>query len=204
MERKPHWEKIYTTKAPTQVSWYQSDPAVSLDLIACTGVETTSHIIDVGGGASMLVDVLLARQFQNITVLDISSAAINHAQKRLGIHAKAVNWLEADITEVTLPQMSIDLWHDRAVFHFLTLASHRARYLQTLKQSLKPGGHFIVATFALDGPTHCSGLEVVRYSPQTLHEELGDSFDLIESRRERHPTPSGTEQKFIYCYFRKQ
>jgi ubiquinone/menaquinone biosynthesis C-methylase UbiE len=204
MERKPHWENIYATKVSTQVSWYKEHLEISLQLIEWTGIEKTAHIIDVGGGASTLVDDLLEMGFKHITVLDISSAAIDAARARLGSRAEDVTWIEADITQVTLPHHYYDLWHDRAVFHFLTSAKDRQRYIEAVKHSLKPRGHVIVATFVPDGPPRCSGLDVVRYSPQSLHDEFGNDFELIESTSEAHITPSGTQQKFVYCYLRKR
>jgi len=202
-DSKSHWENIYKTKASTQVSWYQEHLQTPLRLIERTGVEKTAQIIDVGGGASTLVDDLLESGFKHITVLDISTAAINAARKRLGSRAEEVTWIEADITKVALPHHYYDLWHDRAVFHFLTSAEERQRYVETVKQSLKPRGHVIISTFAPDGPPKCSGLDVVRYSPKSLHDEFGNEFELIESASEAHLTPSGTKQKFIYCYLRK-
>jgi SAM-dependent methyltransferase len=203
MEPKSHWENIYTTKAPTQVSWYKEHLKTSLQFIKQIGVEETAYIIDVGGGNSTLVDDLLERGFKYITVLDISSAAINLARARLGSRADDVTWIEADITRANLPKNYYDVWHDRAVFHFLTNAEERQRYVDVMKQSLKAGGHVIIATFALDGPPRCSGLDVMRYSPRSLHDEFGSDFELIESVPEEHITPFGTKQKFIYCYFRK-
>ena len=200
---KSHWENIYKTKASTQVSWYQEHLQTPLRLIERAGVEKTAQIIDVGGGASTLVDDLLESGFKHITVLDISSSAIDAARKRLGSRADEVTWIEADITKVALPHHYYDLWHDRAVFHFLTSAEERQKYLEAVKQSLKPRGHVIISTFALEGPPKCSGLDVVRYSPQNLHEEFGNEFELIESASEVHLTPFGTKQKFIYCYLRK-
>ena len=203
VDSKSHWENIYKTKASTQVSWYQEHLQTPLRLIERTGVEKTAQIIDVGGGASTLVDDLLESGFKHITVLDISTAAINAARKRLGSRAEEATWIEADITKVALPHHYYDLWHDRAVFHFLTSAEERQRYVETVKQSLKPRGHVIISTFAPDGPPKCSGLDVVRYSPKSLHDEFGNEFELIESASEAHLTPSGTKQKFIYCYLRK-
>jgi ubiquinone/menaquinone biosynthesis C-methylase UbiE len=203
MNMKTHWDSIYTTKAPTAVSWYQPEPRLSLDLIMRAGIAPTARVIDVGGGASTLVDSLLAQHFQHLTVLDISSAAIQHAQARLGALADAVTWIEADITNVSLPPAHYDLWHDRAVFHFLTNPVDRTTYIQAVQQAVKPGGHVIVATFAPDGPARCSGLEVVRYSPDSLHAAFGPDFQLIESRNETHQTPSNAEQRFVYCYCRR-
>jgi len=203
MEYKTHWEHIYHTKDTAQVSWYQLHPRLSLQYIQNTGADKTAHIIDVGGGASTLVDHLLDDGFLHITVLDISAAALEAAKQRLGPRAESVTWLEADITQSALPHHEYDVWHDRAVFHFLTEPRDRQRYVNTVKQAVKPGGHVIVATFANDGPEKCSGLEVARYDPQGLHDEFGTGFELLDSTREEHHTPFGTEQKFIYCYCRK-
>jgi ubiquinone/menaquinone biosynthesis C-methylase UbiE len=203
METKTHWEEVYETKDSTQVSWFQEHAELSLQFIERTGMDKSGQIIDVGGGASRLVDDLLDRDYQNITVLDISAAALRVAQERLGSRANAVTWLEANITQVQLPHNFYDVWHDRAVFHFLTRAPDRQRYVEAVMHSVKGGGHVIVATFGVDGPSRCSGLEVVRYSPDSLHDEFGDNFDLVSSTSESHATPFGTEQKFIYCYCRK-
>jgi len=203
MQSKAHWENIYQTKDATQVSWFQQHPELSFQFIEHTGGGKAGQIIDVGGGASTLVDDLLANGYQNITVLDISAAALRVAQQRLGSRAAAVTWLEADITQVNLPYRFYDVWHDRAVFHFLTRAEDRARYVEAVQHSVKAGGHVIVATFGLDGPLRCSGLEVVRYSPDSLHDEFGNDFALVDTTNEFHHTPFGTEQKFIYCYCRK-
>ncbi len=203
MENKTHWEQIYQTKESAQVSWYQLHPQLSLKYIQNTGSPRTAHIIDVGAGASTLVDHLLDDGFQHITVLDISAAALAVAQQRLAQRAGAVTWLEADITQTTLPHHEYDVWHDRAVFHFLTERADRQRYVNAVKTAVKPGGHIIVATFASDGPERCSGLEVARYDPQSLYHEFGPDFELLNSTRELHQTPFGTEQKFMYCYCRK-
>ena len=203
MTAKTHWEHIYETKGPTRVSWYQEHAGFSLQNIQNTGIRKTDHIIDVGGGASTLVDDLIADGFQTITVLDVSGAALELARQRLGMRGAEVNWIEADITEVNLPHSAYDVWHDRAVFHFLTQASDRQHYVDTVRNSVRKGGHVIVATFAPDGPERCSGLEVMRYSPESLHSEFGEDFEIVNSTRETHHTPFGTEQKFIYCYCRK-
>ncbi|HEX6287838.1 MAG TPA: class I SAM-dependent methyltransferase [Herpetosiphonaceae bacterium] len=204
MDTKAGWETMYSTKDPTQVSWYQEHPRLSLHLIQSTGIDPTAPIIDVGGGAATLVDDLLAHGFQNITVLDISAAALEAARKRLGPRAAAVTWLEADIAQVQLPHHAYTVWHDRAVFHFLTDPDDRRRYVEAMRHAVEPGGHVIVATFAPEGPRKCSGLDVVRYDARTLHDEFGDDFTLISSANETHRTPFGTDQKFIYCYCRKQ
>ncbi len=201
-ERKSHWQNIYTQKAPTEVSWYQPRPEKSLELIARTRVEKSAQIIDVGGGASTLVDTLLAQGFQHITVLDIASAAIERAKARLGEQTNKVTWLEADITLANLPPSHYDVWHDRAVFHFLTDASDRKAYVTRVGESLKSSGHLIIATFAPDGPLKCSGLNVVRYGPEELRGEFGDEFQLIDSVSEIHQTPFKIEQKFTYCYLK--
>lgn len=203
MNIKTHWEHIYETKAPTRVSWYQEHAQFSLQYIRNTGIHRSDRIIDVGGGASTLVDDLIADGFQHITVLDISGTALQLARQRLGAKASAVNWIEADITQADLPYQSFDVWHDRAVFHFLTQLADRQRYIDTVRHAVRPRGHVIVATFATEGPDHCSGLEVMRYNADGLHDEFGKDFELVNSSPETHHTPFGTEQKFIYCYCRK-
>ena len=202
MQTKTHWEQVCTSNPATQVSWFQEHSELSLRLIEGAGVAKAGRIIDVGGGASTLVDDLLARGFGNVTVLDISATALRMAQERLGLHASQVVWMEADITTVRLPRHSYNIWHDRAVFYFLTRAEDRKRYVEAVRQAVRPGGYVIVATFALDGPSQCSDLDTVRYSPDTLHDEFGAAFELVESTHEAHVTPFSTEQRFIYCSFR--
>jgi len=203
MELQTHWESIYQTKDPAQVSWYQEHALLSLRLIQQTGVDRKRHIIDVGGGASTLVDDLLLDGFEHVTVLDISDTALQTAQQRLGEKASFVTWIEADITQGKLPHHAYDVWHDRATFHFLTHPEDRQRYVEAVQHAVKPGGHVIVATFALDGPSQCSGLDVTQYDPTSLYNEFGDDFTLIDSTREVHQTPWGSEQRFVYCYCRK-
>ncbi len=203
MQSKEHWEQVYTGKLTDAVSWYQVHADRSLHLIASANVSLTESLIDVGGGASTLVDDLLARNFQDITVLDLSSAALNSAKARLGDRANMVKWLEADVTKVDLPLHAYDVWHDRAVFHFLTTTEDRLAYVQTVLRAVKPGGHVIVATFAEDGPLRCSGLPVMRYSARELHAEFGGALALVAHERELHHTPFGTTQQFTYCHFRK-
>lgn len=203
MHEKDHWERVYTTKPTNAVSWYQEHAEQSLRLIRATGAEHSAHIIDVGGGASTLVDDLLANGYSNVTVLDLSAAALVAAQKRLGQRGASVQWLEADITTAVLPEHAYDVWHDRAVFHFLTSPEDRAAFVRAVMRAVKPGGYVIVATFAEDGPTQCSGLPVRRYSPDQLHAEFGDPFELLRHEHEEHQTPFGTVQKFVYCYCRK-
>jgi 2-polyprenyl-3-methyl-5-hydroxy-6-metoxy-1,4-benzoquinol methylase len=200
--RKKHWETVYDQKKPVEVSWYQVEPTVSLEFIASTKIDNAAKIIDVGGGASLLVDKLLDKGFQDLTVLDISSKAIHHAWQRLGRRAENVSWIEADVTEFE-SSVQYDLWHDRAVFHFLTEAEDRTKYVRRLEDTVKPGGHVVIAAFAIDGHQKCSGLEVERYSPEKMGNELGDSFELVNSVSEVHITPWNKEQKFIYCYFKK-
>lgn len=203
MENKEHWENVYTTKATDAVSWFQQHSEKSHAFIRRTGVPLTASIIDVGGGASTLVDDLLADGFFNLTVLDLSAAALKAAQNRLGVSADKVHWQEANITEVELPVHAYDVWHDRAVFHFLNSPEERQAYVRNVMRAVKPGGHVIVATFAEDGPTKCSGLPVTRYSVGQLHAEFGETFKLIGHEKETHHTPMGTTQQFVYCYCRK-
>lgn len=203
MQSKEHWEKIYSTKATDEVSWFQEHAALSLKLIRDTGVSLTASIIDVGGGASTLVDDLLSNGYENITVLDLSGTALAKAKAQLGGRASGVRWLEANVIEAELPALAYDVWHDRAVFHFLTSAEERHAYVQAVLRAVKPGGLVIVATFAEDGPTKCSGLPVMRYGTNELHAEFGEPFLLIGHEKESHYTPGGNEQKFVYCFCRK-
>lgn len=203
MNKKAHWETVYQTKSDRQVSWFREHLDNSLQLILNTGVGKEAAIIDVGGGSSTLVDDLLAHGFADVSVLDISAAALEKSRVRLGAKAAQVEWIEADITRASLPENHYDVWHDRAVFHFLTDPEDRRKYVGLVMRSLKPGGHIIVASFGENGPQKCSGLEVVRYSPETMHEEFGGAFELVKSLNEKHETPFGTSQEFIYCYCRK-
>jgi ubiquinone/menaquinone biosynthesis C-methylase UbiE len=203
MRAKDHWEKVYSTKATDAVSWFQPHADLSLDLIKSTGVSLQAAIIDVGGGASTLIDDLVAEGFTDLSVLDLSGAALDAARDRLGAYVDKVCWIEADITQTVLPAHRFDIWHDRAVFHFLTDPADRAKYVETVLRSVKPGGHVIVATFAEDGPLQCSGLPVVRYRPGELHDQFGDAFVLLKHQKEAHHTPSGTTQQFVYCYCRR-
>ncbi|HVK30873.1 MAG TPA: class I SAM-dependent methyltransferase [Burkholderiaceae bacterium] len=202
MPSKQHWEQVYTRKPAAQVSWYQEHAGQSLQLIRATGAPRSAAIIDVGGGASTLVDDLLADGYTALTVLDLSAAALGAARRRLGTRAQAVTWLEANILDAPLPVHAFDVWHDRAVFHFLTDADERRAYVAAVQRAVNPGGHVIVATFAEDGPTQCSGLPVMRYSPSELHAQFGAAFSLLRQEREAHHTPAGAVQKFIYCYCR--
>jgi ubiquinone/menaquinone biosynthesis C-methylase UbiE len=202
MQPKSHWERLYRTKRPTEVSWYQPEARISAQLIKRVAPDTSARIIDVGGGASTLVDGLLDAGYDHVTVLDFSAVALEAARSRLGLRAKLVTWLEADALEARLPAAGYDVWHDRAVFHFLTEESDRRRYVERTIRAVRPGGHVIVATFSDKGPTHCSGLDVVRYAPEQLHAEFGSGFTLLESTSEDHVTPAGTIQAFVYCLCR--
>lgn len=203
MDRKQHWEQVYAQKPPTEVSWFQPRPEYSLRLIAAAGVDKSQPILDLGGGASRLVDNLLDEGYRDVSVLDISAAALQHARNRLGTRAAQVTWIEADATVFEPPQTYV-LWHDRAVFHFLTDPAERQAYRQRLARGLRSGGHLIIATFALDGPERCSNLPVQRYSPETLSAELGGDYTLVESTTEVHVTPAQKEQRFVYCRFVKR
>jgi len=200
MGQEQHWEAIYKTKAPDAVSWYRLHLDKSLELIKRAAASKSASIIDVGGGESTLVDDLLAAGFLDVTVLDISQTAIDVSKRRLQQLAADVTWLVDDITQIRLPHHGYDVWHDRAVFHFLTRPEQRAAYVRQVTHAMKPGGHVIVATFGPDGPTTCSGLEIVRYDDASLHDEFGARFKLVESAIEQHRTPFGTTQQFLYCY----
>ena len=202
MDPKSHWERIYRTKHPTQVSWYQPHAQRSLDLIRRVSPPPNGAIIDVGGGVSTLIDDLLDAGYHDLTVLDLSATALAETRTRLGGHAGNVRWIEADILNASLPQTRYSVWHDRAVFHFLTEPVDRASYIAQVRRAVRPGGFVLVATFADDGPTRCSGLEVHRYSPEALHAEFGAPFRLVASEREEHITPGGVAQAFIYCLCR--
>lgn len=203
MPEKDHWNLVYSTKTTNAVSWYQLHAEVSLRLIREIGMERRASIIDVGGGASTLTDDLLARGYTTLSVLDLSAAALDAARHRLGALAASVSWIEADITTELLPENCYDIWHDRAVFHFLNCVEDRAAYLRNLSRALKPGGHIVVGAFAEDGPTQCSGLTVQRYSVESLYAEFGSAFSLVRTETEQHRTPAGAIQSFVYCCCRK-
>ena len=200
MNAKSHWEKVYRTKRPNEVSWYRPHLDVSLQLIEEAAPNRAAQIVDVGAGESTLVDDLLARGYHNLTVLDVSSTALLVAKERLGANAQKVNWVCDDVTSFVFPRHEYDVWHDRAVFHFLTESEDRAAYVSQVAQAVKPGGHVIVATFGPEGPTTCSGLNIIRYDPDTLHSEFGASFRLVKHLTELHRTPAGSTQQFTYCY----
>jgi len=200
VEPLSHWEQVYATRSPDAVSWYQPHATLSLDLIRRIGAGPATRIIDVGGGASTLVDDLLANGLGDVTVLDISHAALRLAQQRLGAQAARVHWISDDITKVQLEPAAYDIWHDRAVFHFLTDPADRAAYVAQVRRAVRRGGHVIVAAFGPGGPTECSGLPVVRYAPDALHAQFGEHFELLDHLSEGHRTPSGAVQQFVYCH----
>jgi SAM-dependent methyltransferase len=199
-EKRAHWDAVYTTKKPDEVSWHQAHPSTSLGFIHRTGKGAAARVVDVGGGASRLVDALLDQGFEQVTVLDISPEALERARERLGEMAQHVTWTAADVTRWT-PPGAFDIWHDRAVFHFLVGAEERRAYKETMASALPPGGQAIIGTFASDGPERCSGLPVARYEPETLASELGTAFRLLESSHEDHVTPGGKVQRFQFSRF---
>jgi SAM-dependent methyltransferase len=203
MHTKNHWETVYTTKSADGVSWFQPHAEMSMRFIRASGLGCDAAILDVGGGASTLVDDLLDGGYTQVGVLDLSAAALAESRHRLGPRADTVRWVVADITQADLAPHSIDLWHDRAVFHFLTTDADRAAYVRQVLRALKPGGHAIVATFGVNGPAQCSGLPVMRYAPDVLHAEFGAAFTLLAHEEQLHHTPLGTDQHFIYCMCRK-
>lgn len=203
MSRNEHWNQVYGAKTSDQLSWFQPVPFASFTLLEAAGLNEASCVVDIGGGDSRLVDVLLDRGVTCITVLDVSSAALDRARARIGASAQHVKWVVADVTDAWVVQ-PVDIWHDRAVFHFLVDHADRARYLENLRGALRPGGHAIFATFASDGPTRCSGLPVMRYSPELLTAELGDDFSLLRSFGDAHETPMGTTQSFLFALFRRK
>lgn len=199
-DRKAHWEAVYGARPAEEVSWYQERPVRSLELVERTGFGREAAVIDIGGGASRFVDYLLEQGYRDLTVLDLSSVALERAAERLGRRAEEVCWIEADITQFE-PLRPYDLWHDRAAFHFLTDAADRHRYREVLRRSVAPGGQVILATFAPGGPEKCSGLDIVQYDAARLEEELGPEFSLQEQQQERHRTPAGREQLFGFYRF---
>jgi trans-aconitate methyltransferase len=200
---RDHWETVYTSRDETDVSWFQDNPAPSLELIERAMPRSDAAIIDIGGGASRLADALLERGFRRVTVLDISESALDLAALRLGRRASEVQWIADDVTAWE-PARRFDIWHDRAAFHFLIEASDRAAYIARLKQALLPGGFAIIATFAADGPEECSGLPVHRYDPAELAKQLGEEFTLVDSRLHDHATPWNSSQRFQFSMFRRQ
>ncbi|HEY8259378.1 MAG TPA: class I SAM-dependent methyltransferase [Gemmatimonadales bacterium] len=202
MDAREHWERIYRAKSPTEVSWYQPEARVSLELIRRVAPDRATPIIDVGGGASTLVDGLLDAGYQSVTVLDIAPASLAIAGKRLGERAAMVRWIVANALDAPLHDAAYGVWHDRAVFHFLTDSVHRERYVAQVRRAVRPGGYVIIASFSPEGPPTCSGLEVMRYSPESMHDEFGSGFRLLDSVQEDHHTPDGRVQSFVYCLCR--
>jgi SAM-dependent methyltransferase len=203
MNAKIHWESVYDSKAPEAVSWYAPHLRESLRYVDRAAAHKGVAVIDVGGGESTLVDDLLASGYGDVTVLDISAIALEVTRRRLGQLARRVRWLVADVLEAELAPAAYDIWHDRAVFHFLTSDAQRRRYVAQVSKTLRPGGHAIVATFGPEGPGMCSGLPVSRYSPEELHSTFGEHFQLLDHSVELHSTPSGSRQQFVYCLFRR-
>jgi SAM-dependent methyltransferase len=202
VDRRQHWERVYRSKAADAVSWFQPHAASSLRLIeGCA--DGNAHIIDVGGGASVLVDDLADAGYRNLTGLDLAESALAASRARLGARAQSVQWIAGDITRAELPVARYDVWHDRAVFHFLTAPADRAHYVEQVLKSVKPGGHVIIAAFGPGGPLEWSGLDVMRYAPEALHAEFGAPFRLLRHETEIHHTPTGQEQEFVYCYCRR-
>jgi SAM-dependent methyltransferase len=199
---REHWESIHQSKAPSELSWYRPHLERSLRFIEAAGLAKNAAIVDVGGGSSTLVDDLVAKGYENVTVLDLSAHAIARARERLGPRAASVTWLLGDVTAMELPEHHFDFWHDRAVFHFLTDAGARDRYVAAVRHAVKPNGHVLVATFGPEGPERCSGLPVMRYSAEGIHDQFGDEFRKVGSDAEIHQTPWGDEQEFVYCYCR--
>jgi SAM-dependent methyltransferase len=200
--RQAHWENVYRTKREHEVSWFQENPAPSLELIARAGLSNEAEIIDIGGGASRLVDGLIARRFRRITVLDLSAAALAGAKTRLGRAGAGVEWVVADVTRWH-PTRTYDLWHDRAAFHFLTDPTDREAYVACLKKAVGPGGHVVIGTFAPDGPERCSGLPIIRYDAEALAAVLGTEFTLVDYRRHDHLAPGGNTQHFQFSVFQR-
>ena len=201
--KKEHWEKIYSTKQPHEVSWTQEEPTTSLGFIRGFNLSKQASIIDIGGVESKLVDRLVDEGYEDITVLDISGQALKRAKARLGNRAGGVNWVEADITEFT-PDKTFDLWHDRATFHFMTTTGQVNAYLERARASLRGNGYLALGTFSTSGPKKCSGLEIRQYSEETLQRSLSDGFVKIKCITEDHVTPFGTRQNFLFCSFRRQ
>lgn len=203
MDARQHWERVYTAKQPDMLSWYCPHLETSLALIKRLASSLSASIIDIGGGGSTLVDDLLLSGYENVTVLDISETALEIARRRLDMKARLVRWVVADILDTRLEPSAYNIWHDRAVFHFLTKAEERATYVRQAVHAIKPGGHLVIGTFGPAGPPTCSGLDVKRYDERTLRDELGQQFELIEGCRQLHHTPEGITQEFLYCCFRR-
>ena len=201
MDARAHWERVYQTKSPAETSWYEPHLQTSLEWMEHAAGERSASIIDIGGGESTLVDDLLATGYRDLTVLDIAEAALEKSRKRLGEAAKTVRWIVGDVTTVALPVRAYDVWHDRALFHFLTEPERRAAYVRQITASLKRGGQVVMATFGPKGPQKCSGFDTRRYDADSLLREMGPAFRLVRSATVEHRTPFGTTQQFLYCQF---
>jgi SAM-dependent methyltransferase len=201
--QQQHWQAVYRDRPPESVTWYQERPALSLSFIEASGIGSDAAVVDIGGGCSLLVDHLLDVGYTNLTVLDLSSTAMRYARQRLGDSARKVTWIEADVLEYRF-DTTFDVWHDRAVFHFLTVPVDRERYVARLGDAVPIGGQVIIATFGLDGPERCSGLPVQRYGPETLSQTLGDDFEMVGIQHETHHTPTGATQQFLYGHFQRR
>lgn len=201
LDRKKHWETVYETKSPDQVSWTQESPKTSLEFIHSFGLKKSAKIIDIGGGDSKLVDYLLDEGFESVTVLDISAKSLEKAKDRLGEKANKVNWIVSDITEFE-PNMTFDVWHDRATFHFLTTTEQITKYIKTARKSVS--GFLTIGTFSKNGPEKCSGLEIKQYNEDELTLKLINGFDKIKCVTEDHLTPFDTTQNFLFCSFKRQ
>lgn len=199
MDLGAHWERVYQTKRIDEVSWFRPHLDTSLELIEKAGRPGEASVIDVGGGASTLVDDLLDRGYRDVSVIDLADSALAAARERLGPRGRSVTWIEGDVTRLALPRARFNVWHDRAVFHFLTEPTDRQRYIEQVRRALASDGHVIVATFGPEGPQRCSGLPTSRYDADSLRDVFGDGFELVETRLEQHRTPSGAEQQFLYC-----
>jgi ubiquinone/menaquinone biosynthesis C-methylase UbiE len=204
MAAKDHWQSVYATKRPDEVSWYRPHLDISLAFVRSAGLSPDARIADIGGGASTLVDDLVAQGFRNVAVVDIAATALEVARNRLGDRADDVQWIEGDVTRSLFAPSSIDFWHDRAVFHFLVDPEARAAYLEQVTRAVRPGGRVLVATFGLDGPEHCSGLPTMRYDPAGIKATFGDQFEKLDQAAELHQTPWGKEQSFVYCFCKRR
>jgi SAM-dependent methyltransferase len=200
MTSRQHWDRVYATKAPAEVSWYRAHLDVSLRLITSANPERSARIIDVGGGESTLPADLLRLGYRDVTVLDLSGKAIAVAREQMGADAGRVRWWQGDVTAYPFKPYAFDVWHDRAAFHFMTQPEERVAYVRQVVRAVRPDGHVIVGAFGPEGPSKCSGLDVVRYDAEALHHTFGRAFRLVEHTTEAHRTPSGTIQQFVYCH----
>ncbi len=203
MSGKQHWQQVYSTKSTDKVGWYAPHLTTSIKWITSLNLDLDDPIIDVGGGASTLVDDLLDKGYRDLSVLDLSDRAMSVVRERLGTSESQISWFPGDVTEVELPASHFELWHDRAVFHFLVEPGQQMKYMEKLLHALKPGGHVIIGVFELEAPPQCSGLPVQRYSLEKLSAIFGAKFKLERHHKELHKTPSGVEQQYLYCQFQR-